>query len=752
MLHKTIMTLEQREKAVKEYLKGGQSLRKIAQSFGVSYKTLWFWVKLYTSSGKENFRRHILRKVISDDIEKKVFLLKEHFPSLTVSAARKMLNKSGISISNKGIWSIWKRYGFAGNREQRKQQPFSLFISSTSKLEKVINNAKYFVEKKDYRSAAKVLNELPRLPECQLLLEIPAKLLTPRRRLERLYLEYNFENKPLPQLFEKVRKIGNILEKEGLVYSSIMANFIELNLLDWMGKSKEKMPIFHRLATKMKGMKNSNLLFFLNYERAMMYCDSYQIQKALNSIKECCKIARRLAYPIYWDFLGGFFTFVADNRRTLRYYEEALEKEKKGELRNLYAIKLAFGYCMSGEYAKARQILNSNGIGEANRNFRSSLYSFSNASISFGTGNLTGAKEFFQEMLKNATKSELLGGIYSASVGLSAIAIALGYRAIAEEYLTKNLFLTKKHKQTRHSLILSCFLGLQTKIPKRFMQLSDMFLLNLIMQANRTLKIGDYRMAYEYARKKKILGLFHRWILFFPDIVQSMLEKGKPTGLPKVILELPVFNKEITVYHIKFLGNLIVFKNQKYLKAELRPKDAAFLIYLCNKAMEPKESINLEEVYANLWPKSEDASRNFSHLLVRIKKALKIPTHLLTVSRKYGIASLINGGIYFTTDYQEFEQAIATAHALERAEEWSFARKEYLRAFRLFRGEPFKKMYDNWSENIRRVILNKLETEVVHFASGCLGHGNKTDARRILEKVLKIIPNSEKSQKILETL
>jgi len=168
--------------------------------------------------------------------------------------------------------------------------------------------------------------------------------------------------------------------------------------------------------------------------------------------------------------------------------------------------------------------------------------------------------------------------------------------------------------------------------------------------------------------------------------------------------------------------------------------------------MEPKRAINLDEVYRNFWPNSEKASRNFSHLLVRVKKALKIPSHLLTVSRSYGETSLINEGIYFTTDYQEFAQTLARAKALQRAGEWGFAKREYLQAFKLFRGEPFKKNFDDWSVDMRFRILSELENEAINFARACLEHNNKRDAKRVLEKVLKIIPDSEEIKNLLNGL
>ncbi|MEO0184013.1 MAG: hypothetical protein ABIL40_11140, partial [candidate division WOR-3 bacterium] len=66
--------------------------------------------------------------------------------------------------------------------------------------------------------------------------------------------------------------------------------------------------------------------------------------------------------------------------------------------------------------------------------------------------------------------------------------------------------------------------------------------------------------------------------------------------------------------------------------------------------------------------------------------------------------------------------------------------------------EPFKKNFDNWSVDMRFRILSQFETEAINFAKSCIEHGNKNDARKILQKVLKISPDSEESQKLLETL
>jgi len=83
---------------------------------------------------------------------------------------------------------------------------------------------------------------------------------------------------------------------------------------------------------------------------------------------------------------------------------------------------------------------------------------------------------------------------------------------------------------------------------------------------------------------------------------------------------------------------------------------------------------------------------------------------------------------------------------------WNFAKKEYLRAFKLFRGEPFKKNFDEWSLNMRHRILIQLETEAVGFAKNCLEHENKRDARKVLEKVSTIVPQSDEIRQMLDDL
>jgi hypothetical protein len=45
---------------------------------------------------------------------------------------------------------------------------------------------------------------------------------------------------------------------------------------------------------------------------------------------------------------------------------------------------------------------------------------------------------------------------------------------------------------------------------------------------------------------------------------------------------------------------------------------------------------------------------------------------------------------HITTDYQYYKETIVQAKILERTGEWGFAKREYFRAFKLFRVEPLQ--------------------------------------------------------------
>ena len=102
---------------------------------------------------------------------------------------------------------------------------------------------------------------------------------------------------------------------------------------------------------------------------------------------------------------------------------------------------------------------------------------------------------------------------------------------------------------------------------------------------------------------------------------------------------------------------------------------------------------------------------------------------------------MICNDCHFITDHGEYLEHLAKAKAFLRADEWAFARTEYLCGFSLFRAAPFKKMYDNWSEDMRRTILGQLEKEALTFARLCSAQGEQAKDIDIWKKLSRIIPS-----------
>ncbi len=737
---------ETRLAIVQYYLKNNTTLMQTASKFHVNYRTVFKWVKAY----KEEGERRLLgiytrpRSRTEGELEERIALLKEREPALTVRKAKEILEKQGIEISIKGVWRVWSRYGYVALKKESYSLEFADYISGTPEAKYVLEEARRYVELNNLQKAGKILNEMPSCPKNEILTNIPDKFLAPCRRLEKYYSL--FGKIPYNLLSQKLMKLRRNFESRGYVYSAIRTGLLEALCYAGSGKIKRELVLLGHMR-KLCPEENLDpaVRFSIYCIKGIAYARSLEVQKAVDLLRKCEYLIKK--YPtsnfvrnflIFCDNLGYFQKF----DRILKVYENKFNED------DVLFLKSRL-YITQGEYEKYNTLMQRLKNKEEKTN---PSYVLQRAQYFLvQKGDIFKAMNQMQLFLEIVKKMELRIYWGFATFFLAVIHSAQGQRNKAIILLKRYLPLLKRYGNKKDLLLYETIIN-NPKVSEDIKQIHQNYLLFLLKKSSLSLKTSDYKKAYKYAEKAGLLGILHRVSILFPEIIQLLIEKGIATGLPKSLLRFPVFNKKTLIYNLKLLGHFAVHKNQKYLKVRLRPKDAAFLIYLSQKAMEPKKAINLEEVYKNFWPGSETASRNFSHLLVRIKKALKIPTHLLIVSWGYGEPVLINEGIYFTTDLQEFEQTLAQAKALERAGEWGFAKKEYLRAFRLFRGEPFKKNFDDWSVNMRFKILSQLETEAVNFAKSCLEHRNKTDARRVLQNVLKIIPDSEEIQKLLDGL
>lgn len=743
---------EKKLKVIKSYLEKGGSLRKYAHSLGISYMTLWRWVQRYKVDG-EIFKKSYKKsgKRFSKDLEKKIMMVKEQKPSVSIAKAQRLLKRIGIKVSHKGIWGVWRRYGLL---KTNNNDPLDPFGDSTSESLEGLRKVKILVSEGNLKAAAVVLNNLPSIPRHDILRQIPEEFLSPRRRLEHFSLES--DKMPPPETVRKAHRISSMLEKKGYVYSSIFADLIELYNLHNMGRAQEMIKTLKMLNRKLYKTRNRSWLVLYYALMAMAFSECCKFNKTLKFIKKCRRLIGVSSYPWEWMVLGSLHTTIGDYVRVSHNYKMGLEMTRDNkEWFSYFATSLVLhGYCITGDYINAHKLLDKLAVSDVSDN--KSEYCLGRAYIAFSKGDLGAASHFFLEVLNMSSKHSLSNYLRASAQGLACVAAARNKKSEVRVYLERCIPLLKKHGSVTelHQVKLCLALLEGRKIPKLQRHPSD-FLLYLLSQAKKTLKANHYRKAFNYAKRHGLLGGFERIIVFAPEPVLHMIEQGKDPGLSRAIVQFPLFNHKKSVCHIKFLGELVVSVNGHYSNLKLAPKERAFLIHLALKAEQPGKFILLKDIYHNFWTGSQYKTDHLSHMLTGIRKKLKIWRYFLCVTSSYGESKLVNRGVYFTTDYEELEILLVHAKALEKADDWRFALQDYMRVMHLFRGAPFERMYDNWSEDLRRAILNQLEQTASNFAKLCLEHSDQTlrftaTVKKMFRKILTIIPPTKEINQFLK--
>jgi transposase/tetratricopeptide (TPR) repeat protein len=735
--HMSNINTKLRLKAVRYYLKNPDSLRKTASRFGISYRALHKWVQWYREDGEKRLLSTYTRpwNRFSKKLEERVVELKETKPYLTVRRTRDILAEEGISLSVKGIWGIWKRYGYAGFRKGSLSNDFTEHCRWTEEATQKYEQAKKLLASGLIEQSAEVLNSIPVLPRNELLLKIPDEHLNRRRTLEKTLT--SFGRIPVHPFMEDLHSLIKDYRTKNLLYSTIRLGVLESMALSWDAKPTEQLRKSEELLSALKKREdcNSYLLFTLRFTLLISVGIASVLlsktEKADRIARKCHRILkkrRHISVSLMID-LGNLFGFLEDKKKAEYWYRKCLEKADEREerqVRNYLADVIFF----KGEYRKALDIVKKVKVAEWSLYSRIHLFK-SMEYLSKGKPHKAIALSI--ESLDKLKKEELHGGITSAYSILASSYASLGERNKAIKTLRRLEPFLKKYKLKR---LLERLIILTSDPSKEFKTSSPYEDLLPVDKLVSLLRSGEYRKAYRFACKKGIISELHRYSLFFPNKIVKLLDRGLSPDLPAPMLRLPVFNRERPHFHIKFLGPLIIHKNERYLKTKLDPKSSSFLIFLALKAGEPDQQIPLDSVYTNYWKTSRNPSRNLTHMLVKLRRILKIPTYLLEVSTTSGV--LINSGLHFTTDYGEFKEGLAQAKALHRAGEWDFARKEFQRAFSLFREEPFKKMYDNWADDTRLETIFLFEKEVGSFIKTLVTKGRIADARRMEKKKRKM--------------
>ncbi|MBE0433898.1 helix-turn-helix domain-containing protein [candidate division WOR-3 bacterium] len=723
-----------RLKVAQYYLENDASFRQAALKFQIAYCTIFRWVRLYKEQGEEGLLSTYKRpwNRARPDFEQRIILMKEHEPGLTVRKARERLEKEDIRISVKGIWGIWKRYGYAGF-SQKMASNFT-DCSWTKEAKEKYELAKRLFDCGSITRSAEILNSIPALPENELLLQIPDSLLNTRRRVEKT--EPLFGKIPVHSYLERARNLYEECQSRNFYYSALIVGLVETVAISWSGEPLKMLERVEELSGMLK--KNGNYYSYLLFapRLSLLIAEGFahtmllKTKKASDIARTCRRLIKRRKHvaPRFKLDLGQLYNQLDDFRKAEYWHLEALD-ELGGDEKKIAKFLLADVFIAEGEYKKALATWKEGALdywgGFSKRLRIQSIWALvrgmPHKAISLAT-----------EVLALLEKEESKGSMFGCCFTIASAYCSLGEKIRARQMLRGILpFFVKNRLEDVKTIIdtlLSQAPSTSNSIPLFEQSLPTIRLVIL-------LKNGQYARALKYAEKKGMAGLLHRYIFFFPEAVMDLLEKGKPTGLPRAMLNLPVFRKEIPVYSVKFLGNLIVYKNQKYMRVQLTPKDTSFLVHL---AAAKSRHIALDRIYKNFWPDSKNPARNLAHLLVRIRKVICLPSHYLYVKN-----NRLCFDCHFITDCGEYQEHLAQATAFLRAGEWTFAKAEYLQAFSLFRATPFEKMYDNWSEDMRRTILGSLENEAIRFADACVAHGNRAKGIETLQKISQIIPYAD---------
>lgn len=729
-----------------EAINAGKTIVTVSQDYGVSARTVRRWLKKYREGGLAGLTQsrscRVPWNITSNEIAEKVYLLKEQNPKITLSQAKNELLNKGVQVSMECIRKIWQRYGLAGYDKKKQSAEIMPNIPFSKDVAIAINKAGKILEKNGkvghsngMKEAARILNRLPYCSRDEILNKIPYQYLGLRRRVEKI--PYLFGEEPLPKYYQRVRSLRLALEKKKLFYSSLRVGVAEANTLFWLGRPQQTFSLIKLLEKRLPSQGDPVICFLLTLLKGMTLSRLLRLNEAIQCAKRCKRLIKILPVSDFCVGLGNLYSNIGLYLQAKNYYEKTIPAATD-TTRDQALLALAGCYTLNGEYQKVFNILKKIAHKE------SPVYTFIplvRAQTLLGQGMIIEAVQYAKNAIEIAKKGEILQYLHTSTMILSAVYYALGENNRAKLLLQNTTSLLKKARMVQDYYIRMLLNRAKISVPERYKDEPFIKLILLMRKANQTYRLKDYNYALKFATQKGLKGHFQRLCIFYAEIITKLIERGRPTGLPKAILSLPVFNKNLPAFHISFLGPMKIYRAETLLTVRLRPKDAAFLIHLL---MNRNRRMLLDDIYHNFWPRSVKPSQNLSHLLMRIRKFLALPPHLLRIRDNFLLWQF-----YYTTDFGFFEETITQAKALERAGEWEFARREYLRAFNLFRGEPFRKMYDQWSEDMRHRILTQLETEAISFVKNCLEHKNKKDAKRILEKVVKIIPDSEESQKYL---
>lgn len=486
--------VEFRGNAVQTYLQSNSSLRFVSKQLGVHYNTLLRWVKLFRDGGKKNLKdrenNHSPWNRIPKEDEEAIVTLKESNPGLTIMRAKTILERRGKFYSAKGIWSVWKRYGYTGFNKTKFSSDYmdAIYISKNDR--KSIETAKTAISSGKLKKAADIVNSLLSCSDKDLVGKIPERYLNDRRKLDKLSAQ--FGKIPYTQFRNKIMTLRRTLVNKGLRYSAIRGGVKEVLVLEWLGKPKEKLKLIKELR-HLLGRKGSYvltpILFTLNASEFIANMRLLRINKAVDNLSRCKQLSKRMSSPVFLNDLAILYSYLGYYREMGKILEGVIEMTEYKEDGPHIVNSLAFVKSSAGDYRSSLSLL-----GTSKRTL-DSIGLFAKSHSYIGTGKIEKARELAKQGLLEAKKMGIMSYVSNGTMILAEVNAALRERKRAMVLVKKYVELLRKSGMYG-SVISREIILKKTHITEQTRKVRTIKLACLVRDMSVSLKVG--RLQYIY--------------------------------------------------------------------------------------------------------------------------------------------------------------------------------------------------------------------------------------------------------------
>jgi len=684
-------SIEFKIKAVEKYLENG-SYRKTASELGIDFKTLYKWVKKFKKgelTGKSSRRKE-------REIEKKIYLIKEKFPEITLKEAREKLEKEGIKVSLKGIWSVWKRYGFSGYKKDVLGNNFLYYHEWSNEAKQKYELALFLYNKNKIKECARILNSIPFIPDSDTILkDIPDEYLNLKRRAEKYLIL--FGKMPPSEYIRKLDEIKRELRKGGMNFTLIRVILKKISVYRWMNlplKMQEEIKKLKELIKKRNyslfpeiTLKNTEIAFY----HAFIGNKKSAVKLANNLLRD---LKNKKTIPLYLMFdIAVLFLLISENKRARKIleflYERAMPETKIFILSHLFKL-----YLSNLEFKKIR---------EKFKEFKSELWGFKTfyhlfmANYYLVKGKFYKSINFAFKTVHFSKKEEITKGL------LSSLSLLLLIYSLLKEENKKKKIIDEFYKIALNS-------GLKKEIEFIKIIKNENLEFDKLSPENQILYLlreGKIKTAYRLSLKRELKLSFIKSAILFPEKVNKLNYDIKKKILNKELLLTPVFNGRIDKIYIKlFNNNRIIFKNR--IITNLTLKEKSFLIHFGLKVKKPKTYIKVEQFLENFFYGTKNKIHALQRMIENINtKLFNYPA--IVIRRRYKEYYLFNNSIYFIFDYDHLREKMEKTILYKKAGLDDMAKRELNSLYKIIKTKPFERLYDRWSEDKRTEIILEIE-------------------------------------------